>query len=186
MKSIFALCGSARKGGNTDLLIEELFAGAREMGAETKKVYLSDLNLKPCTGCVYCKENEGCSVDDDMKCLLDEIRRAHAVVIGSPVYMGQVSGQTKVFLDRLYQLRRGDRSMKWDGSHIKGAVIVTCGAPSQEHPEAAASTLRILFRFLNQPKVYTVVGTSLGPKGAVRERSGLLEEAREAGRRLAE
>lgn len=186
MKNVLALCGSARRGGNTDVLVEELFAGAREIGATTKKLFLSDLDLRACTGCLHCKENEDCSVADDMKSVLDEIRRSHAVVIGSPVYMGQVTGQTKVFLDRLYQLRRSDRSMKLDGSHIKGAVIVTCGAPSQEHPEATANTLRILFRFLNQPKVHTIVGTSLGPKGAARERSGLLDEAREVGRRLVE
>jgi len=181
---IVALCGSARRGGNTDLLIEEVLAGAKEYGADTEKLYLTDFIIKPCTGCILCKQQVACSQEDDYNLLLETIKSASAVVIGSPVYMGQVTGQTKLFLDRLYQLRRADRSLKFDGSHIRGAVVVTCGSPSQEHPQAAVSALRFLFRFLDQPKVLEVVGTSLGPRGAVKERDGLLEEARDVGRRL--
>lgn len=186
MKKVLALCGSARHGGNTDLLLDEVLLSAREMGAETEKIYLSDLNIKPCTGCSFCKQHEACSQEDDYALLLDAIRQANAIVIGSPVYMGNVTGQTKLFLDRLYQLRRADRTIKFDGSHIRGAVVVACGSPSQEHPQATVNSLKFLFRFLNQPKVLEVVGTSLGHKGAAQERDGLLEEAREVGRRLVE
>lgn len=186
MRKVLALCGSARRGGNTDILLEEILNGAKEYGASTEKLFLSDFSIKPCTGCTLCKEQEACSQIDDYGLLLESIFSAHAVVIGSPVYMGQVSGQTKLFLDRLYQLRRADRTMKFDGAHVRGAIVVTCGAPSQEHPQAAAASLKILFRFLNQPKTLEVIGTSLGPRGAAKDRDGLLEEAREVGRRLME
>lgn len=184
MKKVLALCGSARRGGNTDLLLQEILQGAEEYGASTEKLYITDFVIKPCLGCAVCKQQEDCVQDDDYRLLLDSIQHSQAIVIGSPVYMGQVTGQTKLFLDRLYQLRRGDRTMKFDGSHIRGAAVVTCGAPSQEHPQAALASLKLLFRFLNQPKVAEVVGTSLGPRGSVRERDGLLEEAREVGRKL--
>jgi len=185
VKKVLSLCGSARKGGNTDLLLREVARGAEEMGASVETIFLSDLAIKPCTGCTHCKSHEECIIQDDMPMLLDEVLQSSAVVIASPVYMGQVTGQTKIFIDRLYQLRRGDRSLKVDGSHIRGAVVATCGAPSHEHPQSALSTLRVLFRFLNQPKVLELVGTSLGPKGIVQERTGLLEEAYELGQRLA-
>ena len=184
MKKVLALCGSARRGGNTDLLLQEVLLGAEEYGASIEKLYITDFNIKPCLGCAVCKQEEDCAQDDDYRLLLDSIQNSQAVVIGSPVYMSQVTGQTKIFLDRLYQLRRSDRTMKFDGSHIRGAVVVTCGAPSQEHPQAALASLKLLFRFLNQPKVAEVVGTSLGARGVVKERDGLLEEAREVGRRL--
>jgi len=184
MKKILCLCGSARKGGNTELLLREVARGAEESGAKCETIFLSDLSIGYCTGCAHCKTYEECPIQDDMPMLIDEIMHSSAVVLASPVYMGQVTGQTKVFIDRLYQLRRGDRTLKVDGSDIRGAVLATCGAPSHEHPQAALSTLRILFRFLNQPKVLELVGTSLGARGIVKERTGLLEEAFELGQRL--
>jgi len=184
MKKVLALCGSARKEGNTDLLIREILRGATEAGAAVETIRLSDLSIGPCTGCNHCKTHDNCIIPDDMSMLLEEVLQSSAVVIGSPVYMGQVTGQTKVFLDRLYQLRRGDRTLKVDGSHIRGAVVAVCGAPSHEHPQATLATLRVLFRYLDQPKVWELVGASLGPKGIVKERVGLLEDAYELGRRL--
>jgi len=185
VKKVLCLCGSARKGGNTELLLREVARGAEEAGVKCETIFLSDLSIGYCTGCSHCKTHEECSIQDDMPMLIDEIMQSSAVVLASPVYMGQITGQTKVFIDRLYQLRRGDRTLKVDGSDIRGAVLATCGAPSHEHPQAALATLRILFRFLNQPKVLELVGTSLGAKGIVKERTGLLEEAFELGQRLA-
>ncbi|MBS4055593.1 MAG: flavodoxin family protein [Thermaerobacter sp.] len=184
MKKVLGLCGSARRDGNTDLLIREILRGAADTGAAVETIRLSDLSISPCTGCNHCKTHDECSIPDDMSMLLDEIVQSSGVVLGSPVYMGQATGQTKVFLDRLYQLRRGDRTLRVDGSHIRGAVVAVCGAPSHEHPQATLATLRVLFRCLNQPKVWELVGTSLGPKGIVRERTGLLEDAYELGRKL--
>jgi len=185
MKKVLGLCGSARREGNTDLLIREVLRGAADGGAKVESICLSDLSIKPCTGCNHCKTHDNCIILDDMSMLLEEVLQSSAVIIGSPVYMGQVTGQTKVFLDRLYQLRRGDRTLKEDGSHIRGAVVAVCGAPSHEHPQATLATLRVLFRYLDQPKVWELVGTSLGPKGIVKERVGLLEDAYELGRKLA-
>ncbi|MDP3059066.1 MAG: flavodoxin family protein [bacterium] len=181
-----ALNGSARVGGNTDILIDEMLLGAKVAGAETKKIYLPELHIKPCTGCLHCKSNEVCIIDDDHAHILSEMFGYTAIIIGSPVYMGQVTGQTKLFLDRLYSLRRADRSLKKDGAHIRGAVIATCGSPSSEHPQPSVATMKILFRFLNSNLVHELTGTSLGPKGQAKERHGLLDEARELGRRLVE
>lgn len=179
------ICGSARRGGNTDLLIEEVLLGASQAGLETEKVYLDELKIGPCRGCVSCKDNDfGCIISDDFRELIQKIEGAGLIVIGSPVYMAQVTGQAKVMLDRLYSLRRRDRSIRIDGSAKKGVIIVTCGATEPEHPEPTKKTLGILFRFLNTPDVASIVEQGLGTRGAVRERPQALARARKTGETL--
>lgn len=99
---IIGFVGSPRKNGNTDFLVQQILKGAAEEGAETKVFYLNDLNFKGCQGCNYCKEKGRCRQQDDMTPLYDEIASADGIIIGSPVYMGYMSGQTKLFIDRWY------------------------------------------------------------------------------------
>jgi multimeric flavodoxin WrbA len=61
------------------------------------------MNIAPCKACQHCKENEGkCATQDDMQIAYKQIQEADAFILGSPVYMWQMSAQTKLFTDRLY------------------------------------------------------------------------------------
>jgi multimeric flavodoxin WrbA len=100
---IIGFIASPRKEGNTAWIIEKILEGAKEQGAETESWYFSDLDIKPCRSCNGCKKGDrGCIVNDDMQKLYSAIEHAHALVLGSPVYMGQMSAQAKIFTDRLY------------------------------------------------------------------------------------
>jgi multimeric flavodoxin WrbA len=102
---IIGFTASPRKEGNTAWTINKILEGARERGAETQSWYFSDLDIKPCRGCNGCKKGDrGCILNDDMQKLYDAITQADALVLGSPVYMGQMSAQAKIFTDRLYAL----------------------------------------------------------------------------------
>lgn len=102
---IVGFVGSPRKEGNTATIVNEVLRGAREAGAETKIFNLNALNIKGCQACYKCQTPDGrCVQKDDMAQLYDEIFSAEAVVIGSPVYMLQVTGQMKIFVDRLFAL----------------------------------------------------------------------------------
>jgi multimeric flavodoxin WrbA len=102
---IIGFTASPRKEGNTAWIINKILEGARERGAETQSWYFSDLDIKPCRGCNGCKKGDrGCILNDDMQKLYDAITQADALVLGSPVYMGQMSAQAKIFTDRLYAL----------------------------------------------------------------------------------
>lgn len=104
MKKIVAFVGSPRKKGNTSDVVNQVLKGAKENGAETKVFYLNEMNIKGCQSCLYCRKNEGCSIKDDMAEAYEEIKSADAVVIGSPIFIHQVSAQTKLLLDRLFPL----------------------------------------------------------------------------------
>ncbi|MFA5254208.1 MAG: flavodoxin family protein [Methanoregula sp.] len=99
---ILAIHGSPRTmQSSTRKLASFVLAGAAEAGAETEIVDLADLRIVPCTACDACAINGICVNDDDVAGLVARMKEADAVVFGSPVYIDNVSGQMKVFFDRL-------------------------------------------------------------------------------------
>lgn len=103
---LIAICGSARKQGNTAKMLNKVIEGAKSAGAETEYVNLFDLNYKDCISCYACKLKNSrsfahCTVNDDLKPLFARIEKSDAIVFGSPVYYANLSGQMRSFLDRL-------------------------------------------------------------------------------------
>ena len=104
--NILAIVGSYRKGGIIERAVDEILASAKEMGAVTRKITLLDKRLAFCTNCRSCTqvagENYGvCILDDDMGALLQEVERADALVLASPMNAGTVTAIMKVFIERL-------------------------------------------------------------------------------------
>ena len=104
MSKVIGFIGSPRKSGNTSSIVNEVLRGASENGASVKVYHLDELDIKGCKGCLYCRKHEGCAIKDDMQAIYTDLKDADALVIGSPVYICQVSGQTKIMLDRFYPL----------------------------------------------------------------------------------
>ncbi|HCC00936.1 MAG TPA: NADPH-dependent FMN reductase [Ruminococcaceae bacterium] len=100
---IIGFVASPRREGNTAWLVNKILEGAKEQGAQTKSWYSSDLNIKPCQGCWSCKKGDRhCIINDDMQKIYKSLAQADALVLGSPIYMGQMSAQAKIFTDRLF------------------------------------------------------------------------------------
>lgn len=101
--NIIGFIASPRKEGNTAWVVNKILEGAKEQGATTQSWYFSDLEIEPCRSCYGCKNgNRCCVINDDMQKLYNAIEHADALVLGSPVYMGQMSAQAKIFTDRLF------------------------------------------------------------------------------------
>ncbi len=102
---IIGFIGSPHKEGNTAWIVNKILEGANEQGAETQIWYTSELDIKPCQGCLACHtsdHDQGCIINDDMQKLYEALEHADALILGSPIYMGQMSGQAKIFTDRLF------------------------------------------------------------------------------------
>jgi len=100
---IIGFNASPRKTGNTAWITEKILEGAREVGAETELFHFGGMDINPCTGCLICKRGgNDCVVNDDMQRMYREIRDSDALILGSPIYMGQMSAQAKMFTDRLF------------------------------------------------------------------------------------
>lgn len=106
MKKIIAINGSPRKGWNTDKLLQSALKGAEDAGAETKIIHLYDLNFRDCKSCLVCKlkgnKTDGiCAIRDDLKSVYEEIFDADGLIIGSPIYYSNLTGETISFINRL-------------------------------------------------------------------------------------
>jgi multimeric flavodoxin WrbA len=103
---VVAIVGSYRKGGMTDAAVEAILEGAREKGAETHTIYLTDLHLEFCKNCRECAQKPGpergkCAQQDDLEPILTQIEAADALVLGSPVNYGNVTAVFRTFMERL-------------------------------------------------------------------------------------
>ena len=103
---IMAFNGSPRKKNNTATLLEYALKGAASRGATTELIHLYDLNYKGCISCFACKTIGGksygrCAVQDDLTDVFSRVEQADAIILGSPIYWGNVSGEMKSFMDRL-------------------------------------------------------------------------------------
>jgi len=103
---VMAFNGSPRKTWNTATLLQKALEGAASKGAETKLVHLYDLKYTGCKSCFACKTKNGpsygrCAAQDELTPLLKEVAAADAVILGSPLYFGAVTGEMKSFMERL-------------------------------------------------------------------------------------
>ncbi|WP_278382158.1 flavodoxin family protein [Clostridium tyrobutyricum] len=101
--NIIGIIASQRKEGNTSFIVNKILEGAKEKDAETQVFSFSNLDIKPCHGCWAChKSDRGCVINDDMQKIYDALEHTDAIVLGLPIYMGQMSAQGKIFTDRLF------------------------------------------------------------------------------------
>ena len=96
MKVIAANAGP-RKDWNTATMLKEAMEGAESVGAEAKLVHLYDYSYQGCRSCFSCKKkgntcNGLCAMRDDLRELLVEVLECDVLLIGSPIYLDDVTG----------------------------------------------------------------------------------------------
>jgi multimeric flavodoxin WrbA len=107
MKKIIIIDGGPRRNMNTAQMLRKVAEGALSLGdkVEVKTIRLYDLDYKGCMSCMACKikgrASNVCKFKDALTPVLEEISQADALVLGSPIYFGDVTGQMRTFLERL-------------------------------------------------------------------------------------
>src|SRR5664280_161558 len=103
---VIAVNGSPRKTWNTATLLQKALDGAKSIGAQTEFIHLYDLDFKGCTSCFTCKEKDTghaghCAMKDDLTNVLEQILGCDVLLLGSPIYFGNITGEMHSFLERL-------------------------------------------------------------------------------------
>jgi multimeric flavodoxin WrbA len=182
-RSILGIQGSPRLKGNTSILLDAVLDGAREHGASVERVDLAGLDIRECDGCLACWKGKDCPKQDDMNGLYPKIIEADAIVFGTPVYWYGPTALLKAFVDRFVYFNCPENRAKVRG--MSAAIVV----PFEEtDPDTVAPVITFFeksFAYLEWDLVGRVIAPGVGKLGEVRERSELLEEARELGARLA-
>ncbi len=176
---VLGIVGSPRRGGNTEILVDEVLAGTEEAGALTRKVILNELNISPCQACDACQKTGKCVQQDDMVALLEQMERSQAWVLGTPVYWWGPTAQFKAFLDRWY----GARQVTFEGRRVILAIPLGGGSGTARH---TVGMLTDALAYLRTELVATVLAPGALGLGAVRGHAGVLAEARRAGREAIE
>ena len=101
---VVAFNGSARKDGNTAILLERVLTELRSAGIETELMQMAGKKVHGCTACMKCRETKDnrCSGLKDFgnECIEAAVA-ADGIIIGSPVYYADITAETKAFIDRL-------------------------------------------------------------------------------------
>jgi multimeric flavodoxin WrbA len=178
------ICGSARREGNTAVVLRKVLAGAERAGAATELIFASDLAIAPCLGCDGCKAPRAtkCVVQDDMQGLYHKLEQADLWVFGTPVYWFHVSGHLKAVIDRLYAFFSfdGDYHRRLSGNRRGIAVVVQEAETDEEAREVAAYLEKVMWA-AGAETAGSVVGAQMREIGAAASRADLLEEAEALG-----
>ena len=159
---IIGFIGSPRKEGNTAWAVNKILEGAEEYGADTQAWYSGDLDIKPCKGCLGCVKGGKCVISDDMQKIYDALEYADVLVLGSPVYMGQMSAQAKIFTDRLFAqiTPRFSPRFKEKNAGKKLVLVFTQGNPDPDMFKIYFDYTKSMFQLLefDVKGLYVVAG----------------------------
>ena len=177
---VMAVLGSPNRNGNSATLAEHFLLKSKEAGAETKLFFLEGMNYKGCKACMKCKSGlDKCAINDDLSGVLQEMHMSDIIVLASPNYFGDVSGQLKLFIDRTYSLLTPDfmtgekKTRLAPGKHI--IFIITQGASIDgftDIPERIAG----LNSFFGFESVHIVRGCELLESNAASQSTELLDQ----------
>ncbi len=180
MARVLGIVGSARRWGNSELMVRQVLGGVQSEGASAQMLRLTDLRLEPCTGCMRCViGGKRCPVDDDMAWLVDRVQEADALVLAAPTYFLGPAAVVKMVLDRLLMVTG---CAKDSLSSARPAVtIITAGLEGWRG--VSLPYLNTLVAAFGYRPIESLTAVSPGP-GEVLLDDDLMAQALAAGQRL--
>jgi multimeric flavodoxin WrbA len=155
---ILAVCGAANKGRNTATMLKSAFDGAMSVsGAAGETVYLYDLDYTGCTGCHSCKlldksKFARCAMSDGLTSVLEQAIAADVILIGSPIYYNDVTGETRSFLERFLfpgMTYNKDRASTYP-KRPKVGWVFTMNAPGEFYKDYFAGLVGMTNRIIGE------------------------------------
>lgn len=112
-KKIVILNGSPRKGGNTSALVKAFTEGAESAGHTVTEFFLDRMNIHGCKGCFggHSSRECPCVQKDDMAEIYPAVKTCDVIVLATPLYYWNMSGQIRTAVDRLFALEEGDGNL---------------------------------------------------------------------------
>ena len=117
---VLMLNGSPRNDSNVGLAFKEMEKIFLKEGIEVEIVKVGNMNIVGCKACRWCYESGKCIIDDGLNEIAEKFKKAHGLIVGSPVYYASANGTIISLLDRLFYSTFFDKTMK------VGASVVCC------------------------------------------------------------
>lgn len=177
-KNVLVISGSPRKGGNTDLLCDEFIRGAEEAGGTVEKIFLPDYKIE-----FFSEDDEHRLGDnmneatDDVPMIVNKMVDADIIVLASPVYYMNITGQLKTLIDRTF-----GRYMEMKDKEF--FYITACADAEDSTAECAIDGMRGFVMCLPNPTERGMVkAIGMGRKTAVKD-SQFMQQAYELGKKI--
>ena len=186
--NVLCVLGSPRRNGNSAIIAQRFLKAAKDRGATTQSYILNEINYKPCQACYACKTKlDHCALEDDLTPVLNALVECDVVVVATPVYFGDISAQTKAFIDRTFSFAKPDFLNRPDPVRLtpgkKMLWIIT-----QESPEEYYSDIFKryggLFETFAGFDTHLIRGTGVEAPGEVMHQDEVMVQAQEMAKKL--
>jgi multimeric flavodoxin WrbA len=181
------IIGSPRKTGSTWELAKEAGRGLTERGIFNETLWLTDLVIRDCQACFGCKQenNSSCILDDGMGRVYRAMQESSGLIVASPVYFGNVSGITRLWLDRLVPFIGNDLSPNLPGTKRVSFIFTQNLPDTSAFRPGLESFMGSVAMTGMSCREYLIAGDcEAGLKPPVAERPGIMERAFGIGRDL--
>lgn len=187
--NLFAIYGSPRPKGNSDIMLDYFLEGAEAAGALIKRVYVRRLTIYGCIGCGHCDTQGFCFRQDDMQNLYECLATYPRIVASSPNYFYGLPGQLKCLIDRSQALFMAQRlpqnhsvPLRPLSSHNRKGFFLGVGAThGPKLFECCRLTMRYFFDAISVEYSGDICKTGIDKKGAIKKYPEILEECKKAG-----
>lgn len=187
---VLGIYGSPRKGGNSDILLDQVLESAAGAGAETERIYCRKLkNLSGCLECGGCDETGQCVVEDDMTEVYPLLKEADTIVLSAPIFFYNMPAQAKALVDRS-QACWADRLLKKSKEERKRfdsgkGWLIGVGATKGANLFAGLElTAKYFYDALDMSYEGAILVWGVEAKGSIEDHPEYMQEARDLGRKI--
>ena len=187
---ILGLSTSPRIGGNTDLLLDQVLKSATSQEAETEKICINKLNIRPCQECNGCFKTGRCVIKDDFQIIYDKLLECDRLVLAAPIYFMNMCAQAKIVVDRCQCL--------WARKYIlkeplfpappaipRKAAVISVGATKGENLfDCLKQSLKYFFDVLEIESADYLTYRRIDEKAGILNHPTAIQEALELGKKI--
>ncbi len=187
---VLGIYGSPRKGGNSDVLLDEALKGAESAGARVSSIRCCDLKINGCVECGGCDKTGKCVVDDDMQSVYPQLEEADAIILASPIFFYSMTSQAKALIDRCQAAwckrmlnKKPDRRKTYEGG--RGYLICVGATKGSNLFEGSQLVGKYFYDALDMEYGGGVFAKSVEGKGDIAKHPDIVKEAFELGKEAA-
>ena len=186
---IVCVKGSPRLKGNSATIADYFLKIAQGKGGEIQTFALNKLKYSGCQACMICKtKQDKCAVNDELTEVLDAIREADILVIATPIYFSEVTGQVKTFIDRTFSYAVPDYMTNPKPSRLmpgkKLVFIITYENADEKSYSDVFPRYELFFRFFGFSETHLIKANNVGALGDIDSRADILKLAEETAERV--
>jgi multimeric flavodoxin WrbA len=189
---VLGIHGSPRRGGNTELLLQEFLRGCRDASAEVEveEVFLRKLKISPCLEIYACQKDGQCPIKDDMKPLYGKLMEADILAVASPIFFYAVSAHLKAMIDRCQALWAKkyllNQPVAFGGGEKKGVFLAVGGSKGAKNFDGSLLTMKYFFDALDRTFDRSLLYKGVDGKGEILRHPTAMAEAYALGKKIVE